>query len=111
MFRAPRVPTVVSVAVSETARLLDVREPEEWQAGHVEGSQHVPLGELPARAGEVPHGEQVVVVCRSGARSAQATAYLAARGVDAVNLDGGLQAWAAAGRPLVRDDGGPPHVA
>ncbi len=91
--------------------VLDVREQDEWDAGHVEGSVHVPLMELGARLAELPEAEQTLVVCRSGNRSAHATAYLLQQGVDAVNLDGGLIAWQGAGRALVTDDGAPARVA
>lgn len=84
--------------------VLDVREQVEWDAGHVEGAQHVPLGELGTRLDEVPD-QQVLVVCRVGGRSAQAVAWMVQQGRDAVNLDGGVLDWAAAGRPLVTDAG------
>jgi rhodanese-related sulfurtransferase len=90
--------------------VLDVREDDEWQAGHVEGSLHVPLRQLGERYADLPDAEQTLVVCRVGNRSAYATAFLQQQGVDAVNLDGGLVAWARAGRPLVTDDGEPPTV-
>ena len=93
------------------ATILDVREDDEWDAGHVDGSTHVPLSELPARAGDVPAGDPLVVVCRVGARSAQVTAWLRQQGREVVNLAGGLEAWQAAGRPLVTDDGRPGTVA
>jgi rhodanese-related sulfurtransferase len=86
--------------------VLDVRNDDEWAAGHVEGSLHVPLPELGARYAELPVAEQTLVVCRVGSRSAYATAFLRRQGVEAVNLDGGLAAWARAGRPLVTDEGG-----
>ena len=111
MFRQPAVPQVDVRSVADTAVLLDVREHEEWVAGHVEGAVHVPLGQLPGRLPEVPDDGDLVVVCRSGARSAQATAWLAAQGRPAANLDGGMQAWAAAGRPMVSETGAPPTVA
>ena len=110
MFRAP-VPSVHATAVAADAYLLDVREPEEWVAGHAPDALHVPLGEVTARLAEIPADRQVVVVCRSGARSAQATAYLNRTGRTAVNLDGGMHAWAAAGRPMVSETGQPPVVA
>jgi rhodanese-related sulfurtransferase len=90
--------------------VLDVREDDEWEAGHVEDSLHIPMMNLGERYAEVGSG-QMLVVCRSGHRSAQATAYLVAQGFDAVNLEGGLIAWHAAGRPLVTETGRPPHVA
>jgi rhodanese-related sulfurtransferase len=90
--------------------VLDVREDDEWAAGHIEGSVHIPLMQLANRFAEVPATGQTLVVCRVGSRSAQAAAYLLQQGVDAVNLAGGLAAWASARRPLVSDDGGPPRV-
>jgi len=93
--------------------VLDVREDDEWQAGHVEGSVHVPLMELGARYAELPglsDAEQTLVVCRVGNRSAYAAAFLLQQGVDAVNLAGGLVAWEAAGRPLVAEGDLPPMV-
>src|SRR5262245_51328868 len=90
--------------------VLDVREDEEWRAGHVRGSVHVPLMELGARYGELPEAEQTLVVCRVGSRSAYAAAFLIQQGIDAVNLDGGLVAWEAAGRALVADGDHPPTV-
>jgi rhodanese-related sulfurtransferase len=79
------------------AVLLDVREPSEWQAGHAPGARHVPLGTLGSRLDALPRDRRVVVVCRSGNRSARATALLKRSGFDAVNLHGGMQAWASAG--------------
>jgi len=81
--------------------VLDVREDDEWAGGHLEGAVHVPLGQLPGRLDEVPRDGQVLVYCKVGGRSAQATAYLQQAGVDAVNLDGGILAWQRAGRPVV----------
>jgi rhodanese-related sulfurtransferase len=90
--------------------VIDVREQVEWDAGHVEGSRHIPLQELPARVGELPEG-QILVVCTVGGRSARAVAYLAQQGHDAFNLDGGLLDWEAAGRALVSETGATPYVA
>jgi rhodanese-related sulfurtransferase len=108
-----RIPTAavdgVPNPLPEGLVVLDVREDDEWQAGRVEGSVHIPLRELGERFGELPTG-QVLVVCRSGNRSAYATAYLADQGFEAVNLAGGLIAWHGAGRPLMTDDGRPAQV-
>ena len=82
------------------AVLLDVRERDEWNAGHAPGARHVPLGDLPNRLDSLPRDRQVVVVCRSGHRSSQATSFLVRSGFDVVNLDGGMRAWATAGLPL-----------
>jgi rhodanese-related sulfurtransferase len=102
----------VTVAqVDDGAYLLDVRDPDEWEAGHPPDAVHVPMMEIPTRMAEVPDDRDVVVVCRVGSRSAQVVAFLQARGRPRVaNLDGGLFAWQAAGRPLVTTDGRPGHV-
>lgn len=96
--------------LAEGVTVLDVREQEEWDAGHVEGAQHVPLSELGQRAGEVPSAGRVLCVCKVGGRSAQAVLFLRSLGVDAVNLHGGMLAWSAAGRPLVRAEDADPEV-
>ncbi len=93
----------------EGLAVLDVREPAEWEHGHIAGAVHVPLGDLPHRLDDVPAG-QVLVVCKVGGRSAQATGWLAQQGYDVVNLDGGMLDWEAAGRPMVSETGGPPQV-
>jgi rhodanese-related sulfurtransferase len=109
MFNA-QPPAVAAADVPADAYLLDVREPDEWQAGHAEGAVHIPMNEIMARVGEVPADRTVHVVCRVGGRSAQVTRYLLAQGREAVNVDGGMLAWSAAGRPLVTDDGSPAGV-
>jgi rhodanese-related sulfurtransferase len=96
--------------LDDGAVLLDVREPQEWNAGHVEGSAWVPMGELASRQGELPDDRLLVVACHSGGRSARVTQALVAAGYDAANLVGGLEAWATAGYPLVTDDGAPGTV-
>jgi rhodanese-related sulfurtransferase len=102
---------VTAAQVNDGAYLLDVREPDEWAAGHAPGAHHVPMMEVPARMAEVPADAEVVVVCRSGGRSGQVTSYLMGNGWDNVrNLDGGMQAWSAAGRDMVSEDGQPARV-
>ena len=97
--------------VDDDAYLLDVREPDEWAAGHAPGAHHLPMMQVPARMAEIPADRNVVVVCRAGSRSAQVVAYLAGNGWDNVyNLDGGMHAWAASGRDDVTDDGRAPQV-
>jgi rhodanese-related sulfurtransferase len=107
------IPTVAISGVPdplpEGLTVLDVREPVEWAHGHVAGSVHIPMSEVPTRLGEVPEG-QVLVVCKVGARSARVAGYLVQQGRDAVNLDGGLLDWEAAGRALVSETGRPPLV-
>ena len=90
--------------------LLDVREPDEWQAGHIAGSQHIPLGELRGRIGEVPKGTTILAVCRHGNRSDAAARGLRTLGYTVENLDGGVTAWKQAGLPLEADGGGPGRV-
>ena len=105
----PPVPSVDPGGVADGAFLVDVRDPDEWRAGHIDGARHIPLADLPARLGELPPGE-LVVVCRSGARSGRAVAWLNGNGYDALNLEGGMQAWTAQGRPMVSDTGEAPAV-
>ncbi len=90
--------------------LLDVREPEEWTAGHIDGAVHIPMGELTGRLDEVPRSARVVAVCRSGHRSGRVTAFLVDGGWDAYNLEGGMMAWASAARPMTADTSVPPFV-
>ncbi|AOS60921.1 Rhodanese-related sulfurtransferase [Actinoalloteichus hymeniacidonis] len=87
------------------AVVLDVREDDEWQAGHAPDAVHIPLGELAGRLDELPAEKDVFVVCRSGGRSARATAYLNQNGWDAVNVEGGMKAWALTDRPVVSESG------
>lgn len=81
--------------------VLDVREQHEWDAGHIEGARHVPLGDVPARVGELDPTVRTLVVCHVGGRSARASAWLTQQGYDVVNLAGGMDAWESAGRPVV----------
>jgi rhodanese-related sulfurtransferase len=94
-------------AVAGGAALVDVRERSEWAAGHAPQALLLPLSELGQRVAELPRTGRVVVVCRSGRRSAGLVTQLVAVGVDAVNLDGGMQAWRDAGGDLVSDAGTP----
>ncbi|WP_245775941.1 rhodanese-like domain-containing protein [Saccharopolyspora flava] len=91
----------------EGSVLLDVREDDEWQAGHAPEAVHIPMSKLVERLDDIPEADQVYVVCRSGGRSAKVTAYLNANGWDAVNVERGMNGWSAIGRPLVATDGDP----
>ncbi len=111
----PNVPKVPNTDLPDDAVLLDVREPDEWAAGHAPGAVHIPLGSLPSRLHDLPEllggGDgPVAVTCRSGGRSSRAVAWLASQGVDAVNLDGGMKAWESAGRPLVATGDTAPRI-
>lgn len=89
---------------NEGAVLVDVREDDEWAAGHAPGAMHVPLGALDQDLSKL-NGKTVLTMCRSGGRSAQAAKFLQRAGIDVVNVTGGMSAWAASGLPVVRDDG------
>ena len=104
-----QIPTVDPRQTGEHL-LLDVREAHEWTAGHAPGAVHLPLSQLQARVAEVPVGEPVDVVCHLGGRSAQATAFLRAHGVDARNVTGGMDAWERLGLPLEADGGAAPRI-
>ncbi len=92
-------------------QVLDVRYPNEWEAGHLDGAVHIPGDDLAERADELDPERPVVTVCRSGKRSEQAAQWLAGEGFDAENLDGGMEAWAQAGLDYRADDGSPGSLA
>ena len=96
--------------ISKDARILDVREDYEWEAGHVDGAIHIPLDTLPDRFNELDPDQDLAVICRSGGRSARATAWLESHGYSAVNVTGGMGAWFEAGKPMVSDNGQDPTV-
>ena len=105
------IPTARPAEVGEDTYLLDVREADEWAAGHVAGAAHIPMSELVGRLAEVPKEGDVVVVCKVGSRSAQVTAYLRQQGWENVrNLDGGVAEWVRSGRQLVSETGAPATV-
>lgn len=108
----PREIPEVSVAdVAADAYLLDVREPDEWHAGHAPHAHHVPMQQIPQQLDSLPKDQQLVVVCRSGGRSAQVTGYLVAHGLSAVNMAGGMQEWERRGNAVVADHDRPAFVA
>lgn len=84
------------------ARLVDVREPDEWRAGHVAGAIHIPLGTLASRASALPKDREILVICRTGNRSALAQERLEQAGFTRVtNVEGGVTAWAEQGYPII----------
>lgn len=114
MFRRPKIdevsPQDAAGRQGRGAVLLDVREPDEWAAGHAPGATHVPLagvGDAAAQFG----AQEVLTVCRSGGRSAKAAETLAQAGIKVRNVAGGMTAWAASGLPVMRDDGAPGAIA
>lgn len=114
MFREPRIDDVnAEEAVclhDQGAVIVDVREHDEWIVGHAPGAVHVPLSSVGREARRFADRE-VLTVCRTGRRSARAAKVLAKAGADVLNVAGGMSSWAAAGLPVVRDDGGPGAVA
>lgn len=99
----------VSDLPTEGLSLLDVREDDEWDAGHAPQAVHIPLGQLPARVDELaqfPEDRPIHVVCRTGGRSARAAAWLSDNGWDAVNVAGGMKSWHTEGRALVAEGSG-----
>lgn len=98
------VPAREAIALVEGGTwLLDVREQEEWDRGHAPSAHLVPLSELGERIAEIPTDQPVLVVCLAGSRSLRAATALSESGVDAVNVDGGMQAWSSADGPVVSD--------
>jgi rhodanese-related sulfurtransferase len=91
-------------------QIVDVRWPNEWEAGRIEGALHIPQDELDDRLDEIDPGRPVVTVCRTGSRSAAAAEGLRTEGFQAENLDGGVEAWVALGLPLTTPEGRPGEV-
>jgi rhodanese-related sulfurtransferase len=108
------VPTVSLDQLPPDALVLDVREPHEWDAGHIDAAVHVPMNAVPSTVAHepatIPSERRVHVICAAGGRSAQVTAWLVANGVDAVNVAGGMHAWEDAGRPMVSSTDDAPRV-
>jgi len=102
-----KLPRAVSVAEAaalreEGALILDVREQSEWEQGHIEGATLIPLGQLFQRSAELPTDQTIVVVCRSGNRSAQGRDILETAGFTTVtSMNGGMNDWQAQGYPIV----------
>ncbi|MBP2364718.1 rhodanese-like domain-containing protein [Pseudonocardia parietis] len=105
------VPTARVSDLPADAPILDVRELDEWTAGHAPTARHLPMSELAGRMGDIPTDDPLYIVCRSGGRSARVVAYLTQQGFPAVNVAGGMQDWAATGRDVVTDDGSAPRIA
>lgn len=90
----------VAAVDAGTAVIIDVRAQDEWDAGRIPGSTHIPMSELSARAGELPGDREVVFSCLSGARSLMAAQAFQASGLPAKSLAGGAIAWTAAQLPF-----------
>ena len=95
------VQTTAELAQRSDVVILDVREQDEWDAGHIPGALFIPMSEIQGRLSEVPKDKTVIVQCRSGNRSSQVTDYLQQQGFTNVrNMAGGINQWQAAGLPV-----------
>ena len=104
-------PLEVINRIDAGAFLLDVRESDEWEMGHAPAAVWIPLGELASRVSEIPADSEFLVICRSGGRSATAAEALIGSGLNAINCQGGMQAWAQADLPVITADGSAGQVA
>jgi rhodanese-related sulfurtransferase len=104
-------PAVMSAEVPAGVYLLDVREDDEWAAGHAPDAVHIPVGALAQHTAEIPRDGEVYVICRSGARSAYAAQQLSGAGWKTIHVADGMTGWAVAGRPMVSETGADPYVA
>lgn len=91
----------LAAAHADGALVIDVREPFEYVSGHVPGARLIPLDAVPQRAGDVPMGQPVYLICASGNRSRTAASWLTLAGVDARSVAGGTAGWVEAGFPVV----------
>ncbi len=91
-------------ALQSGARLIDVREPDEYEAGHVPGAILVPLGTVPDSLAQFSSDATTYVICKSGARSYRACEFVIDHGLDAANVEGGTMAWIISGRGTVAGD-------
>lgn len=82
-----------ALADGQMLKIIDVREVDEVQAGHIPGMMNMPLGLLEFRMHELNKNESYIIVCRSGARSGRATQFLESQGFDVTNMVGGMLAW------------------
>ena len=100
------VESVAPDAVPDDAHLIDVREQNEWDAGHAARAQHLPASSLLEKLGELPEDGDLYIVCRTGGRSAQVSQWLNGNGYDAINVRGGMDQWFESGLPIESDGEG-----
>ena len=102
----PSVPSISAKEASEKLKfgkhplVVDVRQPDEFRAGHISGAKLIPLGELYRRSGELPKGRDIICICASGSRSSSASKILAKEGFTVFNVQGGMTAWRMAKLPV-----------
>ena len=105
LFGSP-LPSTSAAEVSEKLKngkrplVVDVRQPDEYNRGHINGAKLIPLGELSGRLKELPKNKEIVLVCATGNRSRSATKILVREGYEAVNMNGGMMSWARSGLPI-----------
>jgi rhodanese-related sulfurtransferase len=97
-----RLKSSVDSGIDSAITLIDVREDDEWEAGHIHGARHVPLGSVPDRLDEFD-GAPTYVICRVGGRSWRACEFADGLGRPVANVVGGMLAWADAGFEICRD--------
>ena len=99
----PPLPSVSAAELSEKLKngkkplVVDVRQPEEYRQGHIQGSKLIPLGQLSGRLKELPKNREIVFVCATGSRSKSATKRMIHEGYNAINMNGGMMSWARSG--------------
>ena len=102
----PSVPNITALELSEKLKfgkhplVVDVRQPDEFRAGHVNGAKLIPLNEINRRIKELPKGREIVCICDSGSRSSSAAKALAKEGYSVFNVQGGMIAWRRAKLPV-----------
>lgn len=87
-------------AIADGAHVVDVREVDEFESGHVPNAHLIPLNTVPDRIAEIPLGETVWLICQGGVRSMKAANYLEAQGYDVVSVAGGTGSWISAGKTV-----------
>ena len=97
----PALPEISVTQIPDDGYLIDVREEHEWAGGHAPTAVFLPMSQIAARVAEVPRDRTVYLVCAGGVRSAEVGQWLAQQGFEAVNVSGGMMAWAGAGLPIV----------
>ena len=97
--------TAAQEAVSNGAVLVDVRSNGEWNAGHAPSATHLPVEKVRTQVSRLSKSERIIMICRSGARSAQAAAALAELGYQVSSVKGGMRAWKRAGGRVVARNG------
>lgn len=102
----PPLPSVNATELNEKLKtgkrsvVVDVRQPEEYSAGHIAGSKLIPLGDLTKRINELPKDREIICVCASGSRSRSATKFLVDAGYNAFDMQGGMYMWQRANLPV-----------